>query len=73
MQYWGKLFRQVNEPGIYCFNPEGIKMTRVSLKQESLDLPNIKISDASGTSIVISANVRYRVANISLRRIHSFY
>lgn len=63
--YWGKLYRQITESGAVCLNPCGLSLIRVSMKQESVDLPNLKTTDCKGSTLNISAIVRYRVIKIS--------
>lgn len=65
IQYWGELFREIKEPGMYFLNPCGIQISRISTKQESVDLPNVRVVDLKGNPIIVSGMVRYRVKNIS--------
>lgn len=47
----------------------GRETTTISLKQETINLPNVKVVDAKGNPIDVSAIVRYRIYDISLKKI----
>lgn len=60
----GKLAATQTEPGLTCVNPCCTTTRVTTMKQCSFSLPEVKVIDARGNPIIISAIVVYRVKNV---------
>jgi regulator of protease activity HflC (stomatin/prohibitin superfamily) len=63
MLEFGKFFGVLKEPGCYCVNGLALSTSRVSTKKQTLDLKNVKVADARGAPLDLSAIVTYKVHN----------
>merc|ERR1712205_259651 len=61
---WGKFTTVVKQPGIYCLNPCGTTLARVSTKQQTTDLPNVKLLDLKGNPVVVSGVVFWSIVGV---------
>jgi regulator of protease activity HflC (stomatin/prohibitin superfamily) len=59
----GVLTSVVKEEGCHITYPFGRNMSRISTKQESMFLPEMKVADATGSPVVVSAVINYRVVD----------
>lgn len=60
---YGRLSHVLDEPGLYCLNPCGTEATKLSLKERSLDLPNVEVADAKGSPVVLSAIINWKITD----------
>lgn len=60
---YGKFEGVLREPGCYCYNPAGTTAITISLKQQAVDLKDVKVADARGNPIKISGVVTYYIVN----------
>ena len=63
LTHFGVLTRMEKEPGCHCALPFGKQVMKISTKQESMFLPEMKVADATGAPVVVSAVLNYRVVN----------
>lgn len=72
---WGKFSSVVTEPGCYVLNPCGTTLSRVSTKQQTTDLPNVKLLDLKGNPVVVSGVVFWQVEGVkaSLLNVENIY
>jgi len=61
---WGKYTSVVKEPGIYILNPCGTTLSKVSTKQQTTDLPNVKLLDLKGNPVVVSGVVFWSIVGV---------
>merc|ERR1712100_20649 len=61
---WGKYTSVVKEPGIYFLNPCGTSLNKVSTKQQTTDLPNVKLLDLKGNPVVVSGVVFWSIVGV---------
>merc|ERR1719158_2220252 len=61
---WGKFTSVVKEPGCYVLNPCGTTLSKVSTKQQTTDLPNVKLLDLKGNPVVVSGVVFWQIEGI---------
>merc|ERR1712196_736970 len=61
---WGKYTSVVKEPGIYFLNPCGTSLNKVSTKQQTTDLPNVKLLDLKGNPVVGSGVVFWSIVGV---------
>jgi len=61
---WGKFTTVVKQPGIYCLNPCGTTLARVSTKQQTTDLPNVKLLDLKGNPVIVSGVVFWQIEGV---------
>merc|ERR1711968_404958 len=54
----------VKEPGIYFLNPCGTSLNKVSTKQQTTDLPNVKLLDLKGNPVVVSGVVFWSIVGV---------
>lgn len=59
--HFGVLTRMEKEPGCHTSYPFGRTMLKASTKQQTLSLPESKIADATGSPVVVSAILNYRI------------
>ncbi|CAE8737303.1 unnamed protein product [Polarella glacialis] len=57
----GTLTKMQTRAGLHCTFPSGKYVMSVSVKQQTLSLPDSKITDSRGSPILVSAIVNYRV------------
>ena len=60
---YGRFFQAFQTPGLYFINPCGRDTQVVTLKTTSVELPSVRVADANGTPVVISAVVVYQVVD----------
>merc|ERR1719158_2752045 len=72
---WGKFTSVVKEPGCYVLNPCGTTLSKVSTKQQTTDLPNVKLLDLKGNPVVVSGVVFWQVEGVkaSLLNVENVY
>jgi len=72
---WGKFSSVVTEPGCYVLNPCGTTLSRVTTKQQTTDLPNVKLLDLKGNPVVVSGVVFWQVEGVkaSLLNVENVY
>lgn len=72
---WGKFSSVVTEPGCYVLNPCGTSLSKVSTKQQTTDLPNVKLLDLKGNPVVVSGVVFWQVEGVkaSLLNVENVY
>jgi len=72
---WGKFSSVVTEPGCYVLNPCGTTLSKVSTKQQTTDLPNVKLLDLKGNPVVVSGVVFWQVEGVkaSLLNVENVY
>ena len=65
----------VTEPGCYVLNPCGTTLSRVTTKQQTTDLPNVKLLDLKGNPVVVSGVVFWQVEGVkaSLLNVENVY
>merc|ERR1711933_113435 len=61
---WGKFTSVLTTPGIYCINPCGTSLKKITLKQQATELPNVKLLDLKGNPVVVSGVVFWQVHSI---------
>jgi len=61
--HFGVLTRMEKEPGCHTSFPFGRSLLKTSTKQKTLSLPESKIADATGSPVVVSAILNYRVVD----------
>jgi len=61
--HFGVLTRMEKQPGCHTSYPFGRTMLKTSTKQKTLSLPESKIADATGSPVVVSAILNYRVVD----------
>lgn len=61
VMYWGKYIGTIQGPGIFCLNPCGLDLRKVSTQVCSLDIKDLKCTDGRGSPIIVSGNVIYRI------------
>eukprot|EP00931_Biecheleriopsis_adriatica_P092515 TRINITY_DN66324_c0_g1_i1.p1 TRINITY_DN66324_c0_g1~~TRINITY_DN66324_c0_g1_i1.p1 ORF type:complete len:279 (+),score=51.55 TRINITY_DN66324_c0_g1_i1:60-896(+) len=57
----GTLTHMETSAGLHCACPAGREVRQVTVKQQTLSLPEAKITDSKGTPVLVSAVVNYRV------------
>jgi len=72
---WGKFSSVITEPGCYVLNPCGTTLSRVTTKQQTTDLPNVKLLDLKGNPVVVSGVVFWQVEGVkaSLLNVENVY
>ncbi|MES1911318.1 MAG: hypothetical protein MHM6MM_003766 [Cercozoa sp. M6MM] len=63
---YGKYFATIKQPGCYIVNPCGTAEITVSTAAATADLNTVKVADAKGNPLMISAIVTYRFENTKL-------
>jgi len=61
VMHCGTLTHMETKAGLHCACPAGREVRQVTVKQQTLSLPEAKITDSKGTPVVVSAVVNYRV------------
>ena len=61
--FWGKLSRVLKLPGLTFFPNWGRKIIRVSVKQQTIDVPKTVVADGNGNPIVIAGVCTYTVVD----------
>ena len=61
--HFGLLTRVEKTPGCHCTLPFGRDIMKISTKQNSMFLPEMKVADATGSPVVVSAVLNYRVVD----------
>merc|ERR1712224_248287 len=61
---FGKFTTVIKQPGCYFLNPCGTTLTKVSTKQQTTDLPNVKLLDLKGNPVVVSGVVFWQIEGI---------
>lgn len=61
--FFGEYYGTITEPGCYCRNSCAVEVRRVSTALTSIDLPNVKVLDSSGTPVLVSAIVTFEVVD----------
>jgi len=61
--HFGLLTRIEKTPGCHCVHPFGREIMKISTKQENMFLPEMKVADATGSPVIVSAVLNYRVVN----------
>jgi len=61
---FGKFTTIIKEPGCYFLNPCGTTLSKVSTKQQTTDLPNVKLLDLKGNPVVVSGVVFWQIEGI---------
>ena len=59
----GVLTSMQGEAGCHCTLPFGMQVKKVSTKQRCTTLPDLKVADASGSPVLVSAVLNYLVSN----------
>eukprot|EP00213_Chloropicon_mariensis_P005192 CAMPEP_0197474604 /NCGR_PEP_ID=MMETSP1309-20131121/6061_1 /TAXON_ID=464262 /ORGANISM="Genus nov. species nov., Strain RCC998" /LENGTH=295 /DNA_ID=CAMNT_0043014317 /DNA_START=221 /DNA_END=1108 /DNA_ORIENTATION=- len=72
---WGKFSSVITEPGCYVLNPCGTTLSKVTTKQQTTDLPNVKLLDLKGNPVVVSGVVFWQVEGVkaSLLNVENVY
>lgn len=72
---WGKFTSVLTTPGIYCINPIGTSVSRVSTKQQTTNLPDVKLLDLKGNPVVVSGVVFWQIHSIkaSILNVENIY
>jgi len=63
VQYWGRYYTTIKEPGIYFYTCFGRTTTNVSIKQQTIDLAKAKVADANGSPIIIDGVITFKIIN----------
>mmetsp|Transcript_246 Transcript_246/g.711 ORF Transcript_246/g.711 Transcript_246/m.711 type:complete len:273 (-) Transcript_246:222-1040(-) len=58
---WGQYRGSIVEPGLQIINPCGVELRKISTARQTLDIQNLKCTDARGSPIFVSGNVVYRI------------
>ena len=61
--HFGVLTRMEKEPGCHTSYPFGRTLLKASTKQKTLSLPESKTADATGSPVVVSAILNYRIVD----------
>merc|ERR1711959_390609 len=61
---WGKFTSVVKEPGCYVLNPCGTTLSKISTKQQTTDLPNVKLLDLKGNPVIVSGVVFWQIEGV---------
>merc|ERR1712154_226276 len=57
-------YTTIIKPGCYVINPCGTALSKVSTKQQTTDLPNVKLLDLKGNPVVVSGVVFWQIQGI---------
>jgi len=57
--YWGEYIGTLHKPGLYWLNPCGLQLWRISTKQQTLQLKDMKVLDSRGNPVVVSGIVAF--------------
>eukprot|EP00930_Biecheleria_cincta_P096716 TRINITY_DN88523_c0_g1_i1.p1 TRINITY_DN88523_c0_g1~~TRINITY_DN88523_c0_g1_i1.p1 ORF type:complete len:281 (+),score=63.35 TRINITY_DN88523_c0_g1_i1:54-896(+) len=63
--HFGKFTHLETSAGLHFAWPAGKDVRQVTVKQQTLSLPEAKITDSNGTPVLVSAIVNYRVADVA--------
>jgi len=63
VMHCGTLTHLETAAGLHCACPAGREVRQVTVKQQTLSLPEAKVTDSNGTPVVVSAVVNYRVVD----------
>ena len=61
---FGKFVATKKTPGLYCVNPCGVKTTKVSLKQKTIELRDVKLLDMKGNPVVVGGCIFWRIVGV---------
>jgi len=66
---WGQYAGSITKHGLTIVNPCGIELRVASTARASLDLKDMRCSDAKGNPIIISGNVIYKIYSVKKARV----
>lgn len=69
LMVWGKYTGSLTEPGLRILNPIGTELRRISTARQTMEMKELKIVDAKGNPILISANCCYRIFSVKKARV----
>jgi len=58
---WGEYRGSILQPGLQIINPCGVELRKVSTARKTLDIQNLKCTDAKGSPIFVSGNIVFRI------------
>lgn len=61
---WGRFTTVLKKPGLYCVNPCGTHIGISSLKQQTTNLPDVKLLDLKGNPVIVSGVVFWQVHSV---------
>lgn len=61
---FGSYARKWTTPGVHWSIPWGRELIPVSIKQKTVDLPNLKVLDANGNPLIVSAVLVYLIEHV---------
>ena len=61
--FWGKFRKVLKTPGLSFVSPWGRKTIKVSVKQQTVDIPKTTVADGNGNPIIIGGVCTYKVIN----------
>jgi len=64
MLTWGKFTSVLKSPGCYVINPMGTEISKVSLKQQATELPDVKLLDLKGNPVVVSGVAFWQIEGV---------
>ena len=75
--FWGKFRKLLTKPGLNFISPWGRKVLKVSVKQQTVDIPKTTVADGNGNPIIIGGVCTYKVtdsrmAALDVEDYHSF-
>lgn len=75
--FWGKFRKILKRPGLSFITPWGRKVIKVSVKQQTVDIPKTTVADGNGNPIIIGGVCTYKVtssemAALEVEDYHSF-
>jgi len=66
---WGEYRGSILHPGLQIVNPCGVELRTVTTARQTLDIQNLKCTDAKGSPILVSGNVVYRIYSVKKARV----
>jgi len=66
---WGQYAGSIMKPGLTIINPCGIELRKASTARTSLDLKDVRCSDAKGNPIIVSGNVIYKIYSVKKAKV----
>mmetsp|Transcript_18798 Transcript_18798/g.32373 ORF Transcript_18798/g.32373 Transcript_18798/m.32373 type:complete len:292 (+) Transcript_18798:62-937(+) len=60
---WGKYYKTIRSPGLYCVACCGVTTKLVSVKWTTIDLKSNKVADSNGNPLILDGVVTYKVRN----------
>jgi len=64
LMHWGKFTGVRRKPGLFWVNPCAASITRVSLKERTMDLRDFKCLDLKGNPVIVSGVIFWRILGV---------